>query len=100
VLNPVPEPDDLWGDLDRVWWGAAISGGRTYGLFRRTPSRGVSYEVFDRRYTLTWLPDREGAGRFSGIGGVTDAEPITEAEGERLLAEFIAAGPLGDPDLH
>jgi hypothetical protein len=97
--NGMPE-DDLWRDLDRVWWGALVSSGHTYGLIRRTPeSGGGRYEVFERRYTMTWRPDREGLARFSGIGGVTDAEPITAKEGERLLAEFIAAGPMGDPDL-
>ena len=92
--------DDLWSDLERVWWGALVSGGRAYGLIRRTPhDDGGLYEVFDRRYTMEWQWDGEGLARFSGIGGVTDAEPITADEGERLLAEFIAAGPIGDPDL-
>jgi hypothetical protein len=92
--------DNLWRNLDRVWWGALVSSGRAYGLIRRTPEAGGGrYEVFERRYTMTWRPDREGLARFSGIGGVTDAEPITAEEGKRLLAEFIAAGPLGDPDL-
>lgn len=77
-----------------------MSGGRTYGLIRRTPTEGGGlFEVLDRRYTLNWVPDREGLARFSGIGGVTDAEPISPEEGERLLVEFIAAGPIGPPDL-
>jgi hypothetical protein len=89
-----------WRDLGRVWWGALVSGGQIYGLIRRTPTdAGGQFEFFDRRYTLTWLPDGEGLARFSGIGGVTDAEPISPEEGERLLAEFIAAGPMGPPDL-
>jgi hypothetical protein len=92
--------EDLWGDLEQVWWGALVSGGRTYGLIRRIPTdAGGQYEVLDRRLTLTWVPDREGLARFSGIGGVTDAEPISPSEGERLLAGFIAAGPMGPPDL-
>ena len=48
---------------------------------------------------MTWRHDPQGLGRFSGIGGVTAAEPITVVEGERLLAGFIAAGRIGDPDL-
>jgi hypothetical protein len=44
-------------------------------------------------------PTGEGLACLAGIGGVTDAELITAEEGERLLAEFIAAGPMGDPDL-
>lgn len=94
------ESESLWSDLERVWWGAMVSGGRTWGLIRRTPTEtGGRYEFLDRRYTLTWLPDNEGLARFSGIGGVTDAEPISAEEGERLLAEFIAADPIGPPDL-
>ena len=70
----VGESEYPWRDLERVWWGALVSGGRTYGLIRRTPSGGGGqYEFLDRRYTLDWLPDREGLARFSGIGGVTDA---------------------------
>jgi hypothetical protein len=77
-----------------------VSGGRTWGLIRRTPGEGAgNFEVLDRRFTLKRVPDREGLARFSGIGGVTDAEPISAEEGERPLAEFIAAGPMGPPDL-
>lgn len=93
----MPE-DDLWRDLDRFWWGALVSSGDTYGLIRRIPEVGDGwYEVFERRYTMTWRPDREGPARFSGIGGVTDADHCRGSE--RLLAEFIAAGPMADSDL-
>jgi hypothetical protein len=91
------QPEYPWRDVSEVWWGVLENDGRPYALIRRTP--GTVYEVFDRRYSMTWQPDPEGAGHFTGIGGVTDAEPITAEEGERLLADYIAAGLVGDPDL-
>ncbi len=90
------EPEDPWRDTRDVWWGVLEHNGRPYALIRRTP--GTVYEVFDRR-TLTWRPSAEGAAHFTGIGGATDAEPITSAEGERLLAECLAAGSIGDADI-
>ncbi len=83
---------------DPLWYAALESNGKPYGLIRRVrDATGVRYEYFDRRYTMSRLHDPEGAGRWTGIGGVTDAEPVSIEDGERLLAEFIAAGPLGDP---
>jgi hypothetical protein len=83
---------------DPLWYAALESGGRAYGLIRRLrDASGVRYEHFDRRYTMSWVHDPEGAGHWTGIGGVTDAEPIPIEEAERLLAVFIAVGPIGDP---
>lgn len=46
---------------------------------------------------MSWVYGPEGPGHWTGIGGVTDAEPVSLEVGEGLLVEFIAAGPIGDP---
>jgi hypothetical protein len=99
-LSETPADPWPWKMEAGLWYGALESGGEVYGVIRRIADiAGVRYEVLDRRYTMEWIPDREGAGRFTGIGGVTDAEPVSVEEGERLLAELLAIGPIGPPDL-
>jgi hypothetical protein len=98
-LSETPDDPWPWRMEASLWYGALESGGEVYGLIRRIADlAGVRYEVLDRRYTMEWIPDPEGAGRFTGIGGVTDAEPVSVEEGKRLLAELLAIGPIGPPD--
>jgi hypothetical protein len=74
-----------WTDLDATWYAALVSGGTTYAVARRTPTpTSVAYEVWNPR-TRQWRPTKEGLAYFTGIGGITDAEPIDEETALRLL---------------
>jgi len=80
----------LWINPSDTWYAELESGGFVYGLARRVVgSEGVRYEVLDRD-TGEWIFASEGAGYFTGAGGVTDATPITPeqaAELERALRQ-------------
>lgn len=79
----MPNPD-LWTNTGDDWYARLESGGKTYGLARRRHEGDlVLYEGLDR-YTGDWIPATEGAGYFTGIGGVTDAVPCTPAEAATL----------------
>lgn len=79
-----------WSDTAEDWYAALVSDGIIYGLARRihVPG-GVDYQVLDPE-TKTWGPDPEGAGHFTGIGGVTDAEPITPATARAIETRLLA----------
>ena len=89
MATPPPFP---WTNTDDDWYAALEAGGRTYGLARRRHDGDlIEYEVLVPE-TGQWIFTSEGAGYFTGIGGVTDAEPITpEVAGEierRLRGAF------------
>lgn len=87
MATPPPFP---WTNTDDDWYAALESGGRTYGLACRR-AEGEAYEVFVPE-TGEWIFTSEGAGYFTGIGGVTDAEPVTPevaAEIERTLRNAL-----------
>ena len=83
-----------WTDLGDTWYAALRDGGRTYGLARRWRSSdgGARHEAWNSE-TRTWQFTSAGAGYFTEIGGITDAEPIGLAEALQVLT---ALG--GSPD--
>jgi hypothetical protein len=91
MAAPPPFP---WTTTDDDWFAALVSGGRTHGLARRRHDGDlIHYEVLVPK-TGQWIFTPEGAGYFTGIGGVTNAVPITPAEAtdvERSLLDAVRA---------
>lgn len=86
-----------WRVEDPLWYAAMIDAGEVYGLMRRVVrergrARIVDYERLDRA-TGEWVPDpSRGAAVFTGIGGVTDAVPVSVADGDALTVKLAPGG--------
>jgi len=76
-----------WTDAADDWYAQLVDGhGRITGVARRVhDGAAVRYETWTG---TAWRATDEGAGYFTGTGGVTDAEPITKAQADRLLVTF------------
>lgn len=82
---------DPWIDADADWFAALVAGGATYGVARRRHvGDDLRYEVYIPE-TDSWVPTGEGPGYFTGIGGVTDAEPVTPAEAADIVRGLLEA---------
>jgi len=77
-----------WRDDSETWYSALVSAGTMYGLARRRVEDGrVYYEVLDRA-TGEWRHDPEGAGKWTGLGRITDADPGTLERAREIEAEL------------
>lgn len=84
-----------WANLEDDWYAKLVNGrGEVYGLARQVHvPGGLTYESWNGS---GWQPATEGAGYFTGIGGITDAVPITPAEAESVLLALTVGHPA-DP---
>ena len=87
-----------WANTDDDWYAKLVNGrGEVYGLARQVHvPGGIAYETWSGE---GWIFATEGAGYFTGIGGITDAVPIDGAEAERLLAILGTRRPTEPPSV-
>ncbi len=86
----MPNP---WADVNATWYAALVdSDQRIYGVARRTPTPGGDlFEVLDK-VANRWLRTVEGLGYFTGLGGITDAVPITPDAAEAIIGQLTGTG--------